>query len=241
MSFSIFVATQNWAHTSQIAAHTQPVVTSTNDWAKESAFRAGQADFEIFLTDHQSAGRGRGVNQWLDTAPGDVLLSSWSFQLTSPPQPVIAPAMGLSLYRALLTTWPDLPLSLKAPNDVYLGERKLAGILLENVQQGAQTRLIFGLGLNVFSKPDLPTAMCLSETLSLDRITELGWNLFLDRLWLELVSALRETKTTLSPNQCESLKFALNRNPNLTARYDAVTPEGSLLVAGGEKIDWHTL
>ncbi|MBX3017313.1 MAG: biotin synthetase [Bdellovibrionaceae bacterium] len=241
MSFSVFVATQNWAHTSQIAAHSQPSVTSTNDWAKESAFRAGQADFEVFIADHQSAGRGRGANIWQDAAPGDLLLSSWSFQLSAPPQPVLAPALGLSLFRAMVTTWPDLPFSLKAPNDLYLGDKKLAGILLENVQQGDKTRLIFGLGLNVFNKPDLPTATCLAEGLSLDRVNELGWNLFLDRLWLELVSALRETKATLSPNQCASLRYALNRNPNLTAPYDAVTPEGSLIVAGGEKIDWSTL
>lgn len=241
MSFSVYVATQNWAHTSQIASHSQPSVTSTNDWAKESAFRSGQADFEIFIADHQSAGRGRGTNIWQDAAPGDLLLSSWSFHMAQPPQPVLAAALGLSVFRALLTTWPDLPLSLKAPNDIYLGDKKMAGILLETVQQGDRSRLVFGLGINVFNKPDLPTATCLSEALNLDRVTELGWNLFLDRLWLELVSALRETKATLTPNQCASLRFALNRNPNLTAPFDAVTPEGSLIVAGGEKIDWQTL
>jgi len=241
LSFSVYVATQNWAHTSQIAAHSQPSVSSTNDWAKESAFRSGQADFEIFLADHQSAGRGRGQNTWSDAAPGDLLLSTWSFNMSSAPQPVLAPALGLSVYRAMLSTWPDLPLSLKAPNDLYLGPKKVAGLLLESLQQGPQTRLILGLGLNVFAKPDLPIATTLAESLTLDRINELGWNLFLDRLWLEMVSALRETKDVLSANQCESLKYALNRNPLLTTPYEGVAPDGSLIVSGGQKIEWQTL
>lgn len=241
MSFSIFVATQNWAHTSQIACHSQPSIASTSDWAKESAFRAGQADFEVFLADHQSAGRGRASNTWSDSTPGTLLLSSWSFKLGAAPQPVLAPALGLAVYRAAFATWPDLALSLKAPNDLYIGSKKVAGLLLETLQQGAQTRLILGLGLNVFSKPDLPIATCLVDHVSMDRISELGWNLFLDRLWLELVSAMRETKNILSPNQCESLRHALNRNPNLQHAYDVVNPDGSLLLSNGVKIEWQNL
>lgn len=241
MSFSVFVATQNWAHTSQIGCHTQPSVESTNDWAKESAFRAGQADFEIFLADHQSAGRGRGQNTWSDSAPGTMLLSTWSFKLSTPPQPVLSAALGLSVYRALLSTWPDLPVSLKAPNDIYVGPKKVAGLLIESLQQGDQIRLVLGLGLNVFAKPELAIATCLSDSIGFDRITELGWNLFLDRLWLELVSAMRETKSTLSANQCGSLKYALNRNPTLTTAFDEVLPDGSLQLSSGQKLDWQTL
>lgn len=161
--------------------------------------------------------------------------------MSAAPQPVLAPALGLSVFRAAMTTWPDLPLSLKAPNDLYLGKQKVAGLLLETLQQGSQTRLILGLGLNVFSKPDLPIATALSDVLPLDRISELGWNLFLDRLWLELVSAMRETKTVLSPNQCESLRYALNRNPNIEYAYETVNPDGSLVLSNGTKIEWQSL
>lgn len=241
MSFSIFVATQNWAHTSQIACHSQPSVRSTNDWAKESAFRSGQADFEVFLADLQVAGRGRGQNTWTDSAPGAALLSTWSFHMLQAPQPVLAPALGLSVFRAAIATWPDLPFSLKAPNDLFCGANKVAGLLLESLQQGDRTRLILGLGLNVFAKPDVARAGCLIDHLPTARITELGWNLFLDRLWLEMVSALRETKNVLSANQCDSLKFALNRNPLQSVAYEAVAPDGSLHLVGGQKIDWQSL
>lgn len=241
MSFSVFVATQNWAHSSQIACHSQPSVKSTSDWAKESAFRVGESDFEFFLTDHQTGGRGRGQNTWTDAAAGTTLLSTWSLQMTAAPQPILAPALGLALFRAVLATWPDLPLSLKAPNDLFCGSKKIAGILLENLHQGNKNRLLLGLGLNVFSKPDLPQAGALCEFLGLERLSELGWTLFLDRLWLEIVSTLRETKSHLSANQREALKFALNRNPHQASSLEDLTPEGSLIYSGGQRLEWHNL
>lgn len=241
MSFSIYIASLNWAHSSQIACHSLPSVGSTNDWAKEDAFRSGASDFEFFIADHQSSGRGRGQNTWSGASPGTMLLSSWSFTMSAAPQPVLAPALGLAVFRALQTSWPDLALSLKAPNDIYLGDKKLAGLLLESLQQGEKTRLILGLGLNVFSKPDLATATSLAEHLPLGRISELGWGLFLDRLWLELVSSFRETRTELSENQQEALRFALNRNPHQKIPLEKLAADGSLIHSGGSKTPWTSL
>lgn len=161
--------------------------------------------------------------------------------MASAPQPVLAPALGLAVFRAFVATWPDLPFSLKAPNDLFCGDKKIAGLLLENLQQGEKIRLSLGLGINVFSKPDVPTSGSLAEFLSLPRLSELGWNLFLDRLWLEMVSAMRETKNTLTENQCESLKYALNRNPKLSQAIEKVLPEGSLVYTGGQRVEWHSL
>lgn len=241
MSFSVFVATQTWAQTSGVACQSAPEVSSTNDWAKDRAFSPGQADFEVCLADHQTQGRGRGSHSWSDFSSGDQLLSSWSFRLQSPPQPVTSPAMGLAVFRAAVATWPDLPWSLKAPNDLFCQGAKVAGLLIESIQQGEQTRLIVGLGLNVFSKPDIPQAGCLRDFLNEETIDELTWSLFLDRLWLEMVACLRETRSTLSANQCRSLKYALNRNPQLLSPFAGITPEGSLILPQGQRIEWQSL
>lgn len=61
-----------------------------------------------------------------------------------------------------------LPLTLKWPNDLWLGGRKLGGLLCESVSgAGQDTYLVLGLGLNVAHAPgglDQETA-CLAEVL----------------------------------------------------------------------------
>jgi len=52
-------------------------------------------------------------------------------------QHLTGPLFGLALYRATQTIWPHLPLSLKAPNDLWLGSGKVAGLLIETIASGS--------------------------------------------------------------------------------------------------------
>lgn len=128
---------------------------STSDLAlalTEAEAESGSSDTPILvLTNRQTAGRGRGTNQWwagdgaltfsliLDTRALEIPASAW---------PRISLTAGLSVCRTLLEVIPDGDVRLKWPNDVFLQARKVCGILVEN--SPAQPKLVIaGMGINV--------------------------------------------------------------------------------------------
>ena len=114
--------------------HCASVTESTNDDAIRRAKEGGE-EGEVFIAERQTAGRGRLGRAW-ESPPGKNLYLS--ILLRPPLRPVEALPMTLvvaaSLHEAIL---PFLPaarrsdLKIKWPNDLYLGDKKLAGILTE--------------------------------------------------------------------------------------------------------------
>jgi len=117
---------------------------STNRYALDRA-REGAAAGLVVVADHQRAGRGRLDRTW-EAPPGSSLLVS--VVLHSPGAPVethrAVAATAVALVRALGAV-AGIDAGIKWPNDVVVGDRKLAGILAE--QEGEA--LIVGLGVNV--------------------------------------------------------------------------------------------
>lgn len=237
--------TKKWAENNHLYVHYSPVVESTNELAKSLAFdeKLLEEPLCLFLTDHQTAGRGRGKNMWVDSNPGSALLSSWSYLLSAKPQPTTSCLVGLAVYRALSTTWPFLPWNIKAPNDIYIGDKKVAGILMESILQGDEVRVIVGLGVNVLSSPkEVPTAGAILECLPAG-VPLLGhdWTACLDRLMFELTDAISHCEDELSPSDQHSLLMALNKHPLLKEKYIGIQPNGTLLLASDKKINWWEL
>lgn len=129
---------------------------STNDEAKKLA-RAGDADGTLVWAREQTAGRGRRGRAWA-SPPGNLYLS-----LIVRPGATVARAAQLGFAAALglgdailgLARAP-LQLRYKWPNDLLVGGRKLAGILLE-AETGtgeAVDFVVIGVGVNLASRPD---------------------------------------------------------------------------------------
>ena len=124
-------------------------IDSTNSELMRRA-RAGQLDPVLLVAERQSAGRGRLGRQWVsddDAAPAGAR-SSLTFSLGLPLSPTdwsgLSLAVGLAVVESL---HPDL--RLKWPNDVWLQERKLAGILIETVAVGELRYAVVGVGINI--------------------------------------------------------------------------------------------
>jgi BirA family biotin operon repressor/biotin-[acetyl-CoA-carboxylase] ligase len=211
--------------------------TSTNQIAKDEALSVS-TPLKVYLANHQSAGRGRGENTWSDQGVGSALLSSWSFSFKQNPQPILAPLVGLAVFNNLDRHFSNLKFSLKAPNDILLGEKKLCGILIENILSQKASRSIIGIGLNVFAcPPDLGAAHLSAVT----EVNRLKWEHFLKDLSTSLREALQKAEQeNLSPDTCSELKAALNRNSLLKSPVLEVSPKGSLIYKNS-KTDWHQL
>ncbi len=124
------------------------VVDSTMDLARQAAAR-GAPDGHLVLADAQRAGRGRRGHRWHSPPGGDIYLTLLLRRL--PAAPRHAPLLGLGAALALceaLETFGISPLRVKWPNDVLIGERKVAGLLLEGLG-GPDPALLLGLGVNV--------------------------------------------------------------------------------------------
>jgi BirA family biotin operon repressor/biotin-[acetyl-CoA-carboxylase] ligase len=127
---------------------------STNDEAVARA-RAGAPEGLVVGADLQTAGRGRRGRLW-EAAPGDALLVS---ALLRPPVApvdagllpiVVAVATAEAVGGGATIAW---------PNDVFLGDRKVAGILCEmSADQESVAWAVAGIGINVRSAPRLEDA-----------------------------------------------------------------------------------
>lgn len=116
---------------------------STNDELRSLA-EAGAADGLVLLALHQTAGRGRRGACWF-APPGESLAFSILLKPAEPKAlwPRLALAAGLAVAEAAESFGPAV--GIKWPNDVWIGRRKLAGILVEAGRDFA----IVGIGFNV--------------------------------------------------------------------------------------------
>jgi BirA family biotin operon repressor/biotin-[acetyl-CoA-carboxylase] ligase len=124
---------------------------STSDRALELAATTNVKFPLLVLANEQTAGRGRGANRWFSDSGAltfSLALEATPSQLPPDRWPEVALTTGLALCEALTALAPTADLRLKWPNDLYLANKKIAGILSESVP-GSKNHLIIGVGINV--------------------------------------------------------------------------------------------
>ncbi len=130
----------------------QAVTGSTNDDALLAA-RSGAPHGSVFVADEQTAGRGRRGHTW-HAAPGENLLFSVLLrpELELAQTSALTLAIGLAL-RDAITPLISSEALIKWPNDLLVGGKKLAGVLVESQLQGDRLQaVVVGVGLNVASR-----------------------------------------------------------------------------------------
>ena len=127
-------------------------VDSTNSELMRRA-RLGQSEPVLLVAEQQTAGRGRLGRQWQSQA-GDSLTFSLGLPMAPADWAGLSLAVGVCLADAL-----HADIRLKWPNDLWLADRKLGGILIETAsvaggQQGLATRYaVVGVGINLAPRP----------------------------------------------------------------------------------------
>ncbi|MCM2252235.1 MAG: biotin--[acetyl-CoA-carboxylase] ligase [Ramlibacter sp.] len=123
-----------------------PEVASTNSELMQRA-RVGRAEAVLLVAEHQTAGRGRLGRGWTSRA-GDSLTFSLGLPLAPADWSGLSLAVGVSLAESLHPR-----IQLKWPNDLWLADRKLAGVLIETASFGAagasRRYVVIGIGINI--------------------------------------------------------------------------------------------
>ena len=127
---------------------------STNSLMKEMLAKGEWPEGERFLyTGYQTAGRGQTGNSWESEADKNLLCS-----ILLPPNKnlyFLNIAVGVAIIRVIQSVLCQRSglysvLSIKWPNDIYFGDKKVAGILVENAIIGNEVKYsIAGIGLNL--------------------------------------------------------------------------------------------
>ncbi len=167
-----------------------PVIDSTNQYLMErmSDLRSG----DTCIAEYQQAGRGRRGRQWFSPFGANLYMSMY-WRLEQGP----AAAMGLSLVVGIviaeaLQSAGAKDVRVKWPNDLYLNDRKLAGILVElSGKTGDVAHIVIGAGINLMMR-NVDDSVVNQQWISLQ---EAGITIDRNALTVALINKMREALT----------------------------------------------
>lgn len=180
-----------------------PVIDSTNQYLLDRINELQSGD--ACIAEYQQAGRGRRGRQWFSPFGANLYMSMY-WRLEQGP----AAAMGLSLVIGIVMAETLQALGaekvrVKWPNDLYLNDRKLAGILVELTgKTGDAAQIVIGAGINL--------AMRSAEATQINQgwinLQETDVNIDRNELAAKLINSLREA---LSVFEVDGLKPFITR------------------------------
>ena len=137
-------------------------IGSTSDAVREAAL-AGESPGLVLFAESQTAGRGRRDNRWVAPKGKDLTFSL----LLRPREPAslwprLTTLAALAICHAIEIELPLKP-AIKWPNDVYLHDSKVSGLLAESVTPVSGMALVLGIGLNVNTR-EFPPELASSAT-----------------------------------------------------------------------------
>ncbi|MFV0378288.1 MAG: biotin--[acetyl-CoA-carboxylase] ligase [Mangrovibacterium sp.] len=183
-------------------------VGSTNNYASGQLRENEIEEGTVFLAVSQTAGRGQQTNQW-ESEDGKNLTFSLILRpafLEIKDQFMLSKVVCLGLHRFLSDYVDDV--RIKWPNDIYVGDRKICGILIENAIMGARfSTSVIGIGLNINQLVFLSDA---PNPVSLAQLTGQQYNH--DKLLNELLAAIGHYYSLLRNGETETINKAFHEN-----------------------------
>lgn len=222
---------------------------STNSYASMLLHQDKAEEGLVISTLFQTRGRGQMTNQWYSNKGKNLLFSFILFpDFLSPDKQFYLSKMVSLAIKDFLSSYVN-KISIKWPNDIYVRDKKIAGILIENTIQGnIISNSIIGIGININNEQfpeNIPNAISLKNILqkSFNLVTLLNDLLiYLNNRYNELLNG---NLLLLDKNYLESLyllntmhTFSIN-NQVMKGRIIGVTENGRLLIeSNGQKFDF---
>lgn len=207
-----------------------PTVGSTNSWAADARRNKKLFAPAVVLTGRQTHGRGRGKNRYF--SPPGVMTATFALPIHDSIPPNLVPLLAGLATRDAIRQVAAIDAGLKWPNDLYLEDRKLAGLLCERVD-GAD---LIGIGINVnLDSSDLPKNLRNKST----SLRSISSNLIdMNSMVIELTRQL--TKRLIHPEQSNSSALKdYARHHILVGKSIRVVEDGNVIEGRCDGIDQH--
>ncbi|WP_437919270.1 biotin--[acetyl-CoA-carboxylase] ligase [Sphingobacterium sp. LRF_L2] len=225
-------------------------VSSTNDYLKELLSNIKPLrEATAIMAKHQTQGKGQRGSSW-ETKPGENL--TFSFNLY-PKNLSIAQSFNLNILVCLgIHRWVSSfspAVSIKWPNDIYINNRKIGGILIENQIQGQQIRVAtIGIGLNINQRNF--DEHLLNKATSLVKESQISSDFDIEECGIDLLHTILSYYCTLDLQDSEKLLTSYNQllfrrdTPALflidgqqrEATIREVNSEGKLILSVGQQL-----
>lgn len=170
-------------------------IDSTNSFLKEMAHSSSLENYTVLVTKEQTKGRGQMGSRWLSEADKNLLCSVFirfeSFPATN--QVLVNYAVSIAIVN-VLNTYKIPKVVIKWPNDILSSNKKICGILVENVIQKNEIKSsVIGIGLNV-NQINFPVNFNATSILK-----ETNTEVNLDEFLIQLITELK-TQTSYITN-----------------------------------------
>lgn len=177
---------------------------STNEYAISLLSKSKPIEGTVISAHHQTAGKGQIGSSWLVEAGKNLTLSVVLHPrfLPIPRQFLLNQAVSLAVVDFLRHFITEDTVRLKWPNDVYIGDKKSTGILIQNTLSGTKIQYtVIGLGINI-NQTEFPASLPNPTSLSLATGKK---DYALDELRQTLFSCLEGRYLQLKASQWEQL------------------------------------
>jgi BirA family biotin operon repressor/biotin-[acetyl-CoA-carboxylase] ligase len=215
--------------------------SSTMDLARTAAAE-GAPHGTLILAEEQTAGRGRRGRGFF-SPPGGSLYFTLILRPSREQYARLPLAVPLAVCRACAHEGVDA--RIKWPNDIWVGERKLCGMLIDGETGPAGLAAYAGIGINVNADPTADPALSeVATSLSRELGREVGREALLARICEELEAAIAAPEADLV-DAYRAVSLVLGRRITVEeadrayeARAVEIAPDGALVVEreGGERL-----
>lgn len=219
---------------------------STNDMARQLLENGNSAPFWV-IANKQTSGRGRRGKIWYSIAGNLFASGIYKFENNLKVLPILSFVMAIALKRSFEKYVNNSRIALKWPNDIYIDEKKISGILLEHLTYNNKSHIIFGIGINLVSSP----LNIDQDTINLFSCIENGENLPLKNEFLnEIIANFENLIEEFNKNGFENIriewlnnayKLGCNIKANIGTNeifgiFETINENGELLIRDSENI-----
>jgi BirA family biotin operon repressor/biotin-[acetyl-CoA-carboxylase] ligase len=220
-------------------------VNSTNTYAADQLIKSRPPEGIAYVAAEQTQGRGYSGNEWKSEKGKNLLLSVVLYPVFLTPRQhfFLNQVASLAIAETLQPRLPGREVKIKWPNDVFIGDKKVAGILIENSVKGNLIQhSIIGMGINVNQRefdPELKRATSLlresKQVLSLDEIM-LELFVQLEKRYLQLKEKKMEVLARDYMKRLYRVDEAatfLSQGKIFSGKIEGITAEGKLVIEHG--------
>jgi len=218
-----------------------PETRSTNSAAIEILSKTRPPEGSVIITNNQTDGRGNDKNKWESEKGMNLTFSLILYPaFIAEQQFILNKAISLGVYDFLVEEFPDQKISIKWPNDIYIGNNKVCGILIQNSVIGIRLDyVVVGIGFNVnqtLFKSDAPNPVSLKMISGKDYKLEEILRLLLEALFKRYSLVKPETFQVIENDYHSALYRQMEwtdylvKDMKITARITGTNAYGQLLL-----------